>query len=77
MSSSCQAISPASWWTGASLLTGAHENGRVTISTIIAGPTKIGLGPGVQGDLISRLISPASHIITAVIPIVNLLTKTR
>ena len=28
-----------------------------------------------HGDLVSRLISPISHIITPIIPIINLLTK--
>ena len=28
-----------------------------------------------QGDLVSRLITPITHIVTLVIPIINLLTK--
>ena len=28
-----------------------------------------------QGDLVSRLVSPITHIVTPVIPIINLLTK--
>ena len=28
-----------------------------------------------QGDLLSRLITPITHIVTLVIPLINLLTK--
>ena len=28
-----------------------------------------------QGDLVSRLITPITHIVTLIIPIINLLTK--
>ena len=28
-----------------------------------------------QGDLISRLITPTTHIVTLIIPVINLLTK--
>ena len=28
-----------------------------------------------QGDLVSRLITPISHIVTPIIPIINLVTK--
>ena len=28
-----------------------------------------------QGDLVSRLITPITHIVTTIIPIINLLTK--
>ena len=34
-----------------------------------------GLGLEGQGDLLSRLITPISHIETPMIPIINLLTK--
>ena len=30
-----------------------------------------------QGDLVSRLITPITHIVTLVIPIINLLTKSQ
>ena len=39
----------------------------------------VGLGCRVylegQGDLVSRLITPVTHIVTLIIPIINLLTK--
>ena len=38
-----------------------------------------GLGLGAylegQGDLVSRIIAPITHIVTPIVPIINLLTK--
>ena len=46
-------------------------------TTTLDNPEDMSLGGYLegQGDLVSRLVTPITHIVTPVIPIINLLTK--